>query len=91
MSNFIKDPDAILDYKVDWSEWLDTDETISTQTTLASTGITVESSGIFDSSTSVVAWLSGGTANSRYRITSRITTSAGRTDDRSYMVSIKER
>ena len=39
----------------------------------------------------VVAWISGGTAGTTYRVTCRIVTAGGRTDDRSIFIKVKER
>jgi hypothetical protein len=36
-------------------------------------------------------WLSGGTVGERYTVTTRITTSAGRTDDRSIEIWVRQR
>lgn len=101
-SFYLKDPDAILDYKFDWaaltngsgsSDWLDTDngETIDSHTIIADTGITVDSSSVTDSNTSVKVWLSDGTVSNYYGVTCRIVTSASRTDDRTMKIKIQER
>ncbi|MGW8177393.1 MAG: phage fiber-tail adaptor protein [bacterium] len=99
--NFVKDPDAILDFKFDWkaltngtgnSDWLDALETISTHTVSVSpTGLTVDSSSITDSSTSVTVWLSGGTADTTYEVTCEIVTDNSRTDQRTIRVYVRER
>lgn len=88
---FTKDPDAVLDYKFDWSDWLATNETISSQTTTASTGLTVDSSSITDANKSVTVWLSSGTVGNTYTVRSRITTSASRTDDRTMQIVIRDK
>jgi hypothetical protein len=100
MSKFIKDPNAVLDFKFDFaaltngsgtSNWLATGETISTATVTADTGLTVDSSSITDTSTSVTVWLSGGTANTDYDVLCRIVTSASRTDDRTMVIKVRQR
>jgi hypothetical protein len=100
MSKFIKDPNAVLDFKFDFaaltngsgtSNWLATGETISTATVTADTGLTVASSSITDTSTSVTVWLSGGTANTDYDVLCRIVTSASRTDDRTMVIKVRQR
>ena len=97
---FIKDPDAVLDYKFDWaaatngtgeSDYLQSGETISDHTITATTGITVDSSSITDSNTSVTVWLSGGTAGIDYSIVCHITTSAEREDDRTIFIRVEQR
>ncbi len=89
--SFTKDSDAVLDYKWDWSSWLESGETISTKTVTADSGITVDSSSITDSSASVTAWLSGGTAGQSYAVACKIVTSNGRTDERTIRVSVVNR
>lgn len=85
---WIKDPNAVKDYEFDWSAWLDGD-TIATSTWTVASGLTKDS----DSHTDTVAkvWLSGGTAGTSYTITNRITTVAGRTDDRTRNILVRER
>lgn len=85
---FIKDPDATLDYQIDWSDWLD-DDTIISSTWIVDTGIVNELDTFTDTATKV--WLSGGVSQSRYEATNRITTGDGRIDDRTIRIKVKER
>jgi hypothetical protein len=79
-------PDAVLDYTMDWSEWLDGD-TIASSIWTAESGITINSSS--NTTTVATVWLSGGTAGESYRVTNQITTAAARTDDRSLFITVK--
>jgi hypothetical protein len=88
---FSKDPNAVLDWRFDWSGWLADAETITSHTVTAATGLTVDSSLTTDDDTSVTAWLSGGTAGTRYTVTCHIVTSASRADDRLINVDVRER
>ena len=99
-SSFLKDPDAVLDYKFDWkaetnstgnSDWLISGETISSHTITADTGITVDSSSETDTDTSVTVWLSGGTDKVDYSVACEIVTSDGRTDERTATIKVRER
>ena len=87
-NTFTKDPDAVLDYQFDWSSWLATDETIAS-TDVTVTGVTLDSSPNDD--TSVVAWVSGGTAGTTATVSCEITTSANRTDERTISLHVVER
>lgn len=89
MSVFIKDPDAVLDYTCNWAAWLQDDETIEDSEWLASDGITVDTTSI--SGGAAVVWLSGGDDGSTYKVTNRITTSAGRIDDRTLTIRVRQR
>ena len=90
-SSFIKDPDAVKDYKWDWSDWLASGETISTATVTADAGITKDSDSITDTDTSVTVWLSGGTVDEHYDILCHIVTSDSREDDRTMKIKVLER
>ena len=85
---FVKDPNAILDYSIDWTEWLSTD-TISNVSWTVPAGITSPSA----SNTTKIAtvWLSGGTAGQSYDLLCRITTAGGRTDDRTITITVRNR
>jgi len=87
MSDFIKDPDAVLDYSVDWTAWLDTD-TISSSGWSSPEGLTVVDTTFV--ATSATVWLSGGTVGHRYRITNHIVTAAGRENDRTISIRVQE-
>jgi hypothetical protein len=83
-----KDPNAVIDFSRDWSPWLGTD-TIATSTWVVATGLTAVTTTYDDTSTTV--WLSGGTANTDYEATNRITTDGGRTADRTWLIQVRER
>jgi len=88
--NFTKDPQAVLDYAIDWTKWLDeVGDSIETSTWIVPTGLTK----VTETNTSKLAtvWLSGGTVGENYTVTNRITTAAGRTDDRSITIRVRER
>ena len=89
LQNPLKDPSAVLDYVFDWTEWLATGETITDHTITADTGITVDSSA--ESDGKVTVWLSGGTAGINYKVACLITTTAGRTDERTIWIKVTNR
>ena len=88
MDTFVKDPDAVLDYKVNWAAWLGID-TIINSSWSAPEGINVDSNE-FDADETVV-WVSGGTVGTSYVLTNHITTLGGRQDDRSIKIKIKQK
>lgn len=87
-SSYIKDPDSRLDYEVDWTAWLG-DDTITTAVWTVPDGLVKESDSHTD--TAATIWLSGGTVNDTYAVTCEITTTAGRTDDRTIRLTIRDR
>ena len=87
---FDRDPDSVKDYQWDWSAWLDTDnsEEINSHSIVETGDLEIDSSE--DTTTTVTAWISGGTAGTAQRVTCRIVTNQGRTDDRSIILRTKE-
>lgn len=85
---FTKDPSAVLDYQIDWSDWLGSD-TISTSSWDVQDGITEESDE--KTTTTTTIWLSGGTAGSDYKLVNQIVTAEGRTDERTITILVRER
>lgn len=105
MQPMSKDPNASLDYFWNWGSWLASGETIVAQQILLTGGVTLAAGqpdpAIVDGSLgpggpsvpsgAVLAWLAGGTPGTSAPATCRITTSAGRTDDRSILLRLGER
>lgn len=89
IQTFRKDPDSVLDYGIDWSDWLASGETISTSTWTVPTGITEDSDLNGDESTLI--WLSGGTAGTTYTLANKIVTSDGRTVERTIEIIVGQR
>ncbi len=87
-NKFIKDPDSVLDYTINWLTWLDGD-TISASTWTVPSGLT-EDSDTFGDSTATV-WLSGGTVGKEYRIVNHITTAAARQEDQTLIIVCKQK
>ena len=76
-----KDPDATRFYTWDFSDWLDTGESISSYTFPSfPAGLTQVSDS--NDTTSVTVKISGGTAGESYDIICRVVTDAGQTDDK---------
>lgn len=86
---FTKDPDAVLDYQWDWSDWLAVGEVITSAVVAPDTGIVLDSQS--NTNTSVTAWISGGTVDEGYRVVCSIVTSESREDDRSIYLICRER
>lgn len=94
MSFFLKDPDAVLDYSIDWgSQYLDDGDIIATSewTTVPDEGggLSIVGSS-FDATTTRVK-AAGGAAGKVYRLVNRVTTESGRSDDRSIVIRVESR
>lgn len=89
---YVKDPDAVLDYAIDWTDLLVDGEAITSD----QWDITpVENNGLALGATASEgplrsAFVSGGRRGRIYRLRNRVLTSAGRSDDRSILIRISE-
>lgn len=86
-----KDPDAVLDYQFDWSRYLQSGETIVTSTFIPVGSLTLE---LFNESVDgafTTFWARGGETGDVAKITNRVTTSQGRTDDDTGTLRIRPR
>lgn len=89
-----KDPDAILDFRWDWTAWLGDGDTITSAAvtlTPAGDGDLVLQGTVTHTAVAAVAWISGGTAGATYHATCRIMTDLGRTDDRTIQIVCTQR
>ena len=86
-----KDPESELDYRWDWTDWLsaDSDEIVSYSLESSDPDFVIGANS--NTAQYVTVWLSGGKVGTRPTVTCRITTAAGRTDDRTAKFSIKQR
>ena len=93
MSFVLKDPDAVLDYLIDWgAEYLGVDQLSNTEWSVVPAepgGITVVS-GEFDGRSSTVK-ASGGVPGHVYRLVNRVELISGRVDSRSITVRVEQR
>lgn len=90
-----KDPYAVLDYTIDWTNWMPSGDTISGITVTAET-ISGDSSPLaVDSSSNtdylVTAYISAGTVGNIYNVEYKITTTNGLQDSRNFRIKVIER
>ena len=87
----IKDPDAVLDYRIDWSEVLSVNNPVDT---ILSSGWVVDNTLVIDSDnytdSQTTVWVSGGTVKKLNNLVNTISTVGGRTHVRTIEVSIKD-
>lgn len=89
MTSYVKDPDAVLNYRWDWAEFLGDSDTITASEMITETGIVVDSDD--NDTTSATVVLSGGTVGETYEVTNRITTAAGLVNDHTIRIRIEQR
>lgn len=89
LRRFKKDPNAVIDYTIDWSRWLAGDTLSGAVWTSTSSDLTINFSTTDQTRSQV--WVSGGIDKARYYLTCHVTTAAGRQDDRSIAIDMVER
>ncbi len=90
-----KDPYAVLDYSLDWTNWMPSGDTISAITVTAETISGDAAPLAIDSSTNtdfiVTANISAGTTGNVYNVEYKITTTNGLRDSRNFRIKVVER
>ena len=86
---YYHDPDAVLDYGKDWSEFLDGDTISTSEWAVSGTGLTIDSDTI--SGDTAIVWLSGGTSGMTYTLTNSIVTTAGREEDAILTIYVRDK
>jgi hypothetical protein len=90
-----KDSEAVLDYTVDWSDWLPAGDVIATSNFTIETfaGDTDALAKVTQSNNSTLAIvkISNGSLGKIYKIQNQITTQAGLTDRRYFRIKVKNR
>lgn len=87
---YLIDPSTKVDYSIDWSDWLTAGDTVSTSVwEISPLGPTLSGSSM--TSTSTATFIEGCVLGSVYRLTNRISTAQGRTDERSFVLRCEER
>lgn len=86
-----KDPDSTVDYTFDWTDWLGGDTiTAATVTPDATSGVTVVGTPTWTGGKAVTCWLTGGILGATARVVCHIGTAAGRTEDQTLVLAIRQ-
>ena len=89
LGNFTKQPVDVVDYDIDYSEWLTTGDNVqSTVVTVTPEGLTVDS--VFVNDPRIKIWISGGTNGVTYKVTVTATTADGRVKQDEFRVKVKD-
>lgn len=93
MTLLLKDPDAVLDYSIDWgAQYLDGELVAQSDWSVEpdeADGVTIVGSD-FDATTTTVK-AGGGAIGKIYKLVNRVTTDSGRIDDRSIVLRVEKR
>ena len=91
-----KDPQAVLDFGLDWSAWLKqrdgtTDAIVASSWSITGPDATLTQADAWFEGGFTGLWLSGGTEGGEYKATNHIVTAADREDDRTLTVRVRQR
>lgn len=90
-----KDPYAVLDYSLDWTDWMPSNEVISAISITAESIDGDSNPLVVDSTTNTdyiaTAYISGGTVGNIYNIEYKITTDLNKKDSRNIRIKVIER
>jgi hypothetical protein len=92
-----KDPQANLDYSVDWSDWLAQGDNLRTSSWTISTvsgdgsPLTQTANTTNTNTSTSTIYVSGGSAGNTYTVTNHITTDNGLVDERYFRIRVKNR
>jgi hypothetical protein len=94
MTFLLKDPEAVLDYAIDWgAQYLDEGDLLADSSWSVEPdepgGVSIAGSGFGDSISTVQA--ASGLAGRLYRLANRVVTQSGRTDERSIVLRVEKR
>lgn len=93
LANFVKSPNERKRYTVDYSDWLDSGETITAcafaVSPSTSNSLQIDASTIGTPATSVIFFANFGDAGSQYTVDIQITTSGGQTKEDTILFSVR--
>lgn len=86
-----QDPQARLDYDINWGPWLGADTITSATASVTPTGSMVIDGAVEKTTTVTKVWVKGGIPGNKYTVTVHIVTAGNREDDRSIEITVRER
>lgn len=89
LDTFPKQPNEVLDYDIDFSDWLaERDDTIASVTADCDDGIEVDL--VTHLNGVVKLWMVGGTSGRSYKVTATVVTADGRTKEGDIRIQVRE-
>ena len=99
LGRYTKQPSEILDYDIDFSEFLADGDTLATtgnppvpvplEVSVSPTGLTLGPTYVIGGKT-VKQWVSAGTIGVKYKVTLKLTSGAGRKKEIEFVVTVKD-
>jgi hypothetical protein len=98
LATYKKDPAEVLDYSIDWTQWMASADTIANSGAStwalhadAPSGLTLSGAAVSGSLLIATVFVSGGRIGENYTLTNTITTLQGRTKVASILIQIEDR
>ena len=88
LGRFTKQPSEVLDYDVDYSDWLEGEDVVDSISVVVDPGITLEGHFLQGPVAKVV--LSGGVSGNKYKVTVRASTENQLVKEADFLVVVKE-
>ncbi|MBS3958306.1 MAG: hypothetical protein KGZ52_02745 [Xanthomonadaceae bacterium] len=85
----LKTPGSVVDFGVDWRQWLALGETITSSTWACEPALSLTNPG--EAEGVAVVWVGGGVEGTTYRLRNSIVTTAGRIDSREIVLTCTAR
>lgn len=90
LGKFVKSPDEIKRYSVEYVDWLDAGEFIQAcNVTVTPSGPIVDVQGVTASDTDLSFFVTGGTAGTSYRLKTRVTTTNGQVKEDIILLEVR--
>lgn len=90
LGNFTKQPVDVVDYDIDYSEWLSEGDTIESATVTVAPATNLAIDSVFVNDPRIKIWVSGGTNSVTYKVTVTATTADGRVKQDEFRVKVKD-
>lgn len=89
LGSFIKQPVEVIDYDIDYSQWLTVGDNVeSCVVTVDTAGLDIDATFINDPRVKI--WVSGGVNGVTYKVTATTTTADGRVKQDEFRVKVKD-
>lgn len=90
LGNFTKQPVDVVDYDIDYSEWLSEGDTLESASVTVAPATNLVIDSVFVNDPRIKIWVSGGTNGVTYKATVTATTADGRVKQDEFRVKVKD-
>ncbi len=90
LGNFTKQPVDVVDYDIDYSEWLTNGDNLQSATLGVEPATSLVIDSVFVNDPRIKIWVSGGTNGVTYKLTVTATTTDGRVKQDEFRIKVKD-